>query len=230
MSNRTQKKIGAVEKEAPRSEVSLYAPIKDFLEGMGFEVKAEVSGADVVAVRGEALLVVELKTRFSLTLLQQGVERQKLTDVVYVAVPLPSGRAAGKAFRENVGLCRRLGLGVLSVSARDQVVVEADPGPYQPRPQPKRRDAMLKEFQRRRGDPNTGGTRGKIETAYRQDARDCAQYLAANGSSRGRDVAGATGVSRATRIMADNHYGWFCRVQNGIYDLTQEGRAALVEN
>ena len=230
MSKRTKEKSKPLKNEGPRSEAPLYAPIKALLEGMGFEVKAEVSGADVVAVRDEALLVVELKTRFSLTLLQQGVERQKLTDVVYVAVPLPPGRAGGKAFRENVALCRRLGLGVLSVSARGQVVVEADPGPYQPRPQPKRRAAMLKEFQRRRGDPNTGGTRGKIETAYRQDARDCALYLAANGSARGRDVAAATGVSRATRIMADNHYGWFCRVQNGVYALTPEGQAALVEN
>lgn len=230
MPKRTKEGITSRQKEGTRSEASLYAPIKDFLEGMGFEVKAEVSGADVVAVRDGALLVVELKTRFSLTLLQQGVERQKLTDIVYVAVPLPPGRAGGKAFRENVTLCRRLGLGVLSVSARDQVVVEADPGAYQPRPQPKRRDAMLKEFQRRRGDPNTGGTRGKIETAYRQDARDCARYLAANISARGRDVAAATGVSRATRIMADNHYGWFCRVQNGVYALTPEGQAALIEN
>ena len=29
-----------------------------------------------------------------------------------------------------------------------------------------------------------------------------------------------------SRLMADNHYGWFQRVEKGIYDLTDAGRAA----
>jgi hypothetical protein len=34
-------------------------------------------------------------------------------------------------------------------------------------------------------------------------------------------------VAQATRLMADNHYGWFTRVATGIYTLTEQGRAAL---
>ena len=36
-----------------------------------------------------------------------------------------------------------------------------------------------------------------------------------------------TGVARATRMMADNHYGWFERVGTGVYGLTEAGQAAL---
>ena len=39
-------------------------------------------------------------------------------------------------------------------------------------------------------------------------------------------MAKETGVERATRLMADNHYGWFERVEKGIYGLTEKGREA----
>ena len=194
---------------------------------MGFEVKSEIAGADVVACRDGEMLIVELKTAFSLTLLQQGVARQKLTELVYVAVPEPKGQAGAKALAANVALCRRLGLGVLTVTPRGGVALRADPGPYRPRLDPRRRDLMLGEFARRAGDPNRGGTRGTIETAYRQDARACAACLAEAGAQPGRRVAAATGVARATRIMADNHHGWFVRVRTGVYDLTEAGRAEV---
>ena len=83
-------------------ESELYAPVKSWLEARGFEVKAEVGAADVVACRdGDDPVIIELKTGFSLTLLQQAVARQAITDAVYVAVPRWKGKAGWKA-------CRRL--------------------------------------------------------------------------------------------------------------------------
>lgn len=212
------------------SETDLYIPVKSWLEGLGYEVKAEVGAADVVAQRGDAdPLIVELKTGFSLTLLQQAVARQAVTDTVYVAVPRWSGKAGWRAFKGNLGLCKRLGLGALSVRLETGAVqVHCHPVPFQPRKSKRKRNALLKEFDRRTGDPNAGGTRGKIITAYRQDADRVASFLAAHGPSSGASIARDTGVTRATRMMADNHYGWFRRVERGIYDLTQEGRAAIV--
>ncbi len=204
------------------SETDLYAPIKTWLEGLGYEVKAEIAGADVVALRGEAEpVIVELKTGFSLALLQQAVARQAVSDAVYVAVPRWKGRAGWRAFKGNLGLCRRLGLGVLSVRLRDGLVqLHHDPAPYRPRKSPARRAALLGEFARRTGDPNTGGTRGRLITAYRQDAERLRAYLAENGPSRGAEVARATGIPEATRMMRDNHYGWFRRLERGIYGLS----------
>ena len=81
------------------AETDLYAPVKAWLEARGFEVKAEVGAADVVAVKdGEEPVIIELKTSFSLVLLQQAVARQAVTDAVYVAVPRWKGRAGWKAF------------------------------------------------------------------------------------------------------------------------------------
>ena len=202
-------------------ETELYAPVKAWLEGLGYEVKGEVGAADVVAVQdGAEPVVVELKTGFSLTLLQQACARQAVTDAVYVAVPRWAGKAGWRAFKGNTGLCKRLGLGVLSVRLKDGFVqVHADPGPYQPRKSKLRKSRLLGEFAKRAGDPNEGGTRGKVVTAYRQDAERCRDYLAEHGAARGRDVAKATGVERATTIMRDNHYGWFEKVETGIYRL-----------
>lgn len=202
-------------------ETELYAPVKAWLEGMGYEVKGEVGAADVVALReGAEPLVVELKTGFSLTLLQQACARQAVTDAVYVAVPRWTGKAGWRAFKGNTGLCKRLGLGVLSVRLKDGFVqVHADPGPYQPRKSALRKSRLLGEFTKRAGDPNQGGTRGRVVTAYRQDAERCRDYLAEHGAARGRDVARATGVEKATTIMRDNHYGWFEKVETGVYRL-----------
>lgn len=211
------------------AETELYAPVKTWLEARGFEVKAEVGAADVVAVKdGEEPVIIELKTSFSLVLLQQAVARQAVTDAVYVAVPRWKGRAGWKAFSGNIGLCKRLGLGVLSVRPKDGAVeVHCDPAPFQPRKSKARKARLLKAFSRLEGDPNTGGMRGEKVTVYRQDAEKCAVFLSENGASRGRDVAKNTGVEKATTMMRDNHYGWFEKVDKGVYMLTESGVAAL---
>ncbi|PIE13417.1 MAG: hypothetical protein CSA70_05885 [Rhodobacterales bacterium] len=214
------------------SETDLYAPVKAFLLGQGYEVKGEVGAADVVAVRdGDDPLIVELKLGFSLTLLQQAVARQRVSDTVYVAVPRWKGKAGWRAFKGNVGLCKRLGIGVLSVRLADgQVQAHCDPVPFQPRKSRRHKTALLKEFAGRRGDPNKGGmARDIIVTAYRQDAVKCAEYLACEGPSKGAVVARETGVTRATRMMADNHYGWFMRVEKGIYALSDHGRSEIAD-
>ncbi len=203
-------------------ETTLYEPIKRFLENQGYEVKAEVGVADVVAVRGdESAVVVELKTAFSLSLFHQATERQTITDSVYIAVPASQGRGFRGALRKNLTLCRRLGLGLMTVRLRDQlVVVHADPAPYRPRQSKWKKARLLGEFSRRVGDPNVGGaTRRRLVTAYRQDALRCVKFLSENGATKAALVAKASGVTNARRIMSDNYYGWFERVRTGIYDL-----------
>ncbi|MEY4635991.1 MAG: hypothetical protein RJA55_1789 [Acidobacteriota bacterium] len=206
-------------------ETDLYEPIKQFLEQQGYEVKAEIGAADVVGVRGdERPLIVETKTAFSLSLFHQGTERQAITDLVYLAVPLGRGMTFRRALRRNLKLCRLLGLGLITVGAREpRVQVHADPGAYRPRPSRRKKVQLLGEFKRRVGDPNVGGaTRKGLVTAYRQEATRCAQFLSEHGATKAALVAKGSGVAYARRIMADNHYGWFQRVGNGIYDLTPE--------
>ncbi len=215
--------------QRPR-ETDLYPPVKALLESQGYEVKGEVGAADVVAVRGgdDAPVIVELKTGFSLALIHQAIARQSITDAVYIAVVRAPGGVFGKALKANVMLCRRLGLGLMTVRLSDGLVeLHCDPAPYRPRKSPRRKSRLLREFARLEGDPNTGGaTRSGLVTAYRQDALRCAAMLAEAGPAKAAQVAAAARVPQARRLMADNHYGWFERVARGVYGLTEEGRAA----
>ena len=197
-------------------------------------VKAEVDGCDVVAMRGhEPPVIVELKVAFSLVVVFQGIARQGFSDNVYLAVPTFSNR--GVQQRDALALCRRLGLGLLTVRLEPAPLVEAflDPAPFRPRRRKQAAERLLREFQQRVGDPNQGGVnRRKIVTAYRQDALRCAMHLHHHGPSKASDLAIQTGVERARAIMSADHYGWFERAAQtprGIYTLTPKGQRALEE-
>lgn len=209
-------------------EADLYPAVKAWLTRQGYDVRAEVGPADVVARKdGAPTVVVELKVAFSLALFHQGISRLSVTDQVYLAVPEPKK----KARRDNVAMARRLGLGVLSVRVRDgHVDVLCAPGPYAPRKSPKKKAKMDKAFDRLRGDPNEGGTtRHGIVTGYRADAIRCARFLAVHGPAKGAEVAKWTEVPIATRIMADNVYGWFERVSRGVYGISDAGQKGLAD-
>ncbi len=211
-------------------ETDLYAPIKALLETQGYEVKGEVGSADIVAVRGdEEPVVVEMKGGFSLSLFHQAIERQRVTDAVYVAVPRGTGKTFGASLKKNVKLCRCLGLGLMTVRLKDGLVeVPLDPAPYKPRKAQRQKARLLKEFAKLAGDPNTGGsTRKGLMTAYRQDALRCLNLLSELGPTKAAIVAERSGVETARRLMADNHYGWFERVSTGIYGLSPNGQRAL---
>ena len=208
-------------------ESDLYPALKGFLEAQGYTVKAEVGACDVLAIRGEdPPIVVEMKLSFSLALIMQGIARQTLFDNVYLAVPVSGEKGWKLRYRDNIALCRRLGLGLLAVKG-DTVEPHLDPAPYAPRKNTARANALLKEFHRRVGDPNRGGTTGiKRMTAYRQDALRCGAGLWA-GPLKASILSKATGVPRARTILHDDHYGWFQRVDRGIYALTDKGRTDL---
>jgi hypothetical protein len=70
-------------------ETALYRPVKRYLEALGFAVKGEVCGCDLVALRGgEPPIVVigELKHAFTLELVLQAVDRTAACDEVWLAV------------------------------------------------------------------------------------------------------------------------------------------------
>jgi hypothetical protein len=205
-------------------EVELYAPVKAFLEARGYDVKGEIAGCDLVAIRAEEpAVIVELKLTFTLGLVLQGVDRLAIADIVYLAVP------AGATRRRGIRpLCRRLGLGLLAVHApRPRVEVLVDPGPYRP-PHNRRRSArMLREHGLRRGDPTPGGAnRAPIMTAYRQEALRLAAALR-DGPATVAALRVAAEAPNAGPILARDVYGWFERVERGTYSLRDQGRAAL---
>ena len=208
-------------------ESDLYAPVKALLEGQGYSVKGEVQGCDVVAVRGgDPPVIVELKRVFGLGLVLQGINRLAISDTIYLAVG-----AWPKNMRDTKKLCRRLGFGLMIVD-KSRVDVLLDPAPWTPRKNKRRIGRLLGEHARRVRDPNLGGSSTKVPmmTAYRQQALRCAGLLATNGPMKVAALRAAANAPRAAAILRADHYGWFERVERGIYALTPKGRAGLAQH
>ncbi len=131
-------------------ETSLYSPVKGFLEGLGFVVKGEIGGCDLLALSADSppiVVICELKLQFNLELVLQGVDRMAANDEVWLAACMSArgkGREGDARFRN---LCRRLG-----VSASGQVQVLLNSIAATPRRDPKRRSKLIDEHRRRKGD------------------------------------------------------------------------------
>ena len=211
-------------------ETDLYRPIKLHLERLGLEVKGEVCGCDLVALSGnspELVVIGEMKQSFTLELVLQAVDRTSACDEVWLAVRA-SKRGRGRENDARVKkLCRFLGFGLLTVNAGGRVDVVVEPAPWKPRRDAKRRSRIVEEHRRRKGDPVVGGsTRTPQMTAYRQQALTVANALAGK-PSRPRDLRIL--VPDVAKILQGNVYGWFERIERGLYGLTSSGRIALVK-
>jgi hypothetical protein len=202
--------------------------VKIFLEALGFSVKGEIGGCDLVGLKGDGppvVVVVELKLTFNLELILQAVDRATASDEVWLAARLSArgkGRESDARFRN---LCRRLGFGMLGVGEAGQVSILVSPDAPFPRNNARRRSKLVEEHRRRQGDPVVGGsTRTPQMTAYRQQALACAAALA-SGPGRPRDLKPA--IPDAAKILQGNVYGWFVRSGRGVFVLTPLGLAAL---
>ena len=209
-------------------ETALYLPVKRFLEKLGFSVKGEVGGCDLVALSGDdppVVVIGELKQTFNLELILQAVDRAAAADEVWLAAKLSirgKGRESDARYRN---LCRRLGFGMLAVTDSGNVEVIVKPPTTAPKRNLKKRSRLVAEHSKRIGDPAMGGsTRAPIMTAYRQQALVCASALS-GGPQRVRDLRAH--VPDAGKILLHNVYGWFDRAERGMYVLTDAGHAAL---
>ncbi|WP_106766541.1 DUF2161 domain-containing phosphodiesterase [Paenibacillus faecalis] len=166
---------------AIKHEAELYAPLKAFFELRGYDIKGEVRNCDIVGIKDglDEPLIVEMKKTFNLALLLQGVERLKMSSLVYLAVEKCRTKkgAVNQRWSELRNLCRKLGLGLITVTFYKTkapfVEVLCDPweGNEEMRKAPRKRERLLMEFRERSGDYNTGGvTRAKLVTAYREKA------------------------------------------------------------
>ena len=142
-------------------ETSLYRPVKAFLEGLGFLVKGEIGGCDLLALRGDdPPLVGDRRTQADLqSRARLAGGRPRGPPATRFGRPLASRRAekGGKATSRFRNLCRRLGFGLLGVLANGEVQVLVSPAAPTPRKNPRRRSRLVAEHRPRRGDPVEGG-------------------------------------------------------------------------
>lgn len=208
-------------------ETDLYQPVKDYFEAAGYTVQGEVKHCDLVAQRGdEPLVIVELKTSPNLGLLVQATDRQAISECVYVAVPKKKYRR--NQWRGIQRVIKQLGLGLLVVSTSKlgDVVTEL----FAPTPmrkiQARKKKAVLNEVNQRQHSYNVGGaTRTELITAYKQNAILTACFLDHLSAASAANLRKLGAEKNTYQILSSNHYGWFEKVERGIYTLTKKGKA-----
>lgn len=214
-------------------EEDLYKPIYDYLSGLGYTVRSEVNHCDIAAFKGEELLVVEMKKSLNLDVILQAVLRQKLADIVYIAVPKPSRDLFSKRWKNLSYLLKRLQLGLMVVSLKEDfsyTEVVFEPKAFDMQKSRKhskgKKQELIKEFEARYGDFNTGGSTGKkLMTAYREKAVHIACCLIKYGQLKPKELRQlGTDEKKTTSILMKNHYGWFESISRGIYDINDKGR------
>lgn len=218
-----------------RFERDMYAPVKAYFQSQGWDVKAEVQGCDMAALREGRLLMAEMKLTLNLDVVLQAVERQSAADTVYIAVPGKKKAMRTQRWRGSLELLKRLNIGLIVVWATAgaydvEELVEPAEGGGQPRGRAARKRVRIEqELNGRTGDWNTGGVHAhKLVTAYREAALRVAKQLAQGAPMSAKQLKPAGERSTRTyRMLTDNHYGWFRRLGQGLFGLTDEGVKAL---
>ena len=111
-------------------ETALYLPVKRFLEKLGFTVKGEIGGCDLVALSGDdppIVVIGELKLVLQSGTDPAGGRSRRRRDEVWLAAKMSArgkGRESDARYRN---LCRRLGFGMLAVTNTGDVEVLVKP-------------------------------------------------------------------------------------------------------
>jgi hypothetical protein len=215
-------------------EVDLYEPIQKHFKKQGYRVNGEVHDCDVTAVKGEDLVIIELKKGLNIDLLLQATRRQRLTDLVYIAIPKPK-RVSRRRWNDILALLKRLELGLITVSfagIRRNIEFVLHPEPYERglSKNKKKRAAILAEIEGRSTDYNIGGSnKSKIMTAYKENCIQIACYLEQLGPMSPKALIKLGTGDKTPSIFYQNYYKWFERIERGVYAITDQGRQELQE-
>lgn len=215
-------------------ESDLYRPVCDYFTSLGYDVQAEVKSCDLVASKDGETVIAELKTSFCLKLVYQAIERQSITDLVYIVIPRPKKGAKGTQWRNMLKLMKKLNIGIITVamdSPMRAVDVVSVPDITDSSKNSRKKAALNKEMQARNMRTTTGGTtHTKILTAYREKSIFVLCIMELLETASPSAIANLTGIDNAGYILSRNYYGWFEKISKGLYCLSNEGLNTLSGN
>ncbi len=212
-------------------ESDLYQPVCKFFTELGYDVQAEVNSCDLVAKRDGEIIAAELKKSFCLKLVYQAIDRQSMTDFVYMVIPRPSKGAKGSGWNDMLRLAKRLNLGIITValdSPLKTVDVVAVPENNSARKNYTRKAALSRETDSRNLRTNIGGiNKTKILTAYREKSIFVLCLTEKYGQITQATVNKLLNEPYAGNIISRNFYGWFEKISKGLYSVSAAGKAVL---
>jgi hypothetical protein len=128
-----------------KKESDLYPIIKKYLKEQGYTVFAEVAcdyrGVDMVAVKGDEHIAIELKLQFNYKLLRQAYLGKSHFDKVYIAYPVKNATlfhvddvywSLRETTRQKYDLCRAWGLGIMQVLPTGMIYEALEPTQQKP--------------------------------------------------------------------------------------------------
>ncbi len=212
-------------------EEDMYKHIKKHYEKLGYKVDGEVKDCDVVCLKEDEIVVIEMKKTFNTKLLYQAISRQKITEKVYVAIPRPK-KFTIKKRREITVISGRLGIGVILINMtkskydKFQIILEPKKVSVVVK---KKREEILNELNNRNLNINVGGvTNKKINTAYKEKVVKIATALEATKENTAKELIKTFECDKTTnRILYINNYKWFENVSRGVYKLNEYGEKKL---
>lgn len=212
-------------------EFELYEPIKELLIASGYQVKGEVKDIDVLASKDDVYVAVELKTSISIKLIYQAIDRQKTMDMVYVGLPKTALPKQRRRYQEWIYLLKRLEIGLIVVNHKQAEVIldidaydrEKSRAYYK-----KRKSKILKEYHLRKNDQNIGGTKGKHLTRYKEMVVEIGLYLLEHEQASPKEIKEQTHVLKTASILQKNYHQFFKRISRGLYGLTDDGKAEIL--
>lgn len=215
-------------------ETELYEPIKSYLLKNGYKVQAEVKNCDIACLYENKLIVIEMKKSFNLKLLYQAMDRKSFADKVFVAINRPKNFRK-KETKHMLKILKSMDIGLITValdSPLKAVEIVLEPEDKTIKRKTRKRTMILNELQRRNLNTNIGGSTKKdnILTAYREQVifLACALNKIEKGSPS--SIKKQFNIQNASYILQNNHYGYFERIERGVYTLSEKGKDMLKQN
>ncbi len=211
-----------------QKEVEMYEPVKKKLEQMGCTVRSEIKDCDIVAMRGEEMIIVEMKKSFNITVVYQAMDRRSITPNVYVAIPRPSSLRE-KSTRMMLRLLNELGIGLITVGNNSMRNVDIWVEPKSSIRVNKKRTGIVKaEFEQRTEDRNIGGSTGKkLVTAYTEASVLALCHMEIYDKMRISDIKKFGYPEKMKNALHSNAFGWFERSGRYDYGMSEKGVEAL---
>lgn len=213
-------------------ETQLYPPVKRLLEKMGYTVRSEVKSCDIVAIKDEHIIVVEMKKTFNMTLLYQAMDRKTITNDVYVAIPRPANYR-NKNTRMMLKVLKGLGIGLIAVGVKGikKAEIISEPEKKATNVNSRKRAWVKKEAVQRSADRNIGGsTRTKLITAYREASVLALCHMEEFDTLNTAYLKKLGYMEKVRNALKSNAYGWFEKVGRGTYAMSEVGIKALYED
>jgi len=213
-------------------ETELYQPVKKLLESMGYHVKGEIGAIDIFGVSENTTIAVELKTTVNLKLFYQAIDRQKLVDKTYIAVPTEALKSHRKQIKSFHLLIKKLELGLIEVMRNEaRIIIDINENrlTIKQKKNTKKGKRLIKEFNERQNNQNIGGTNGKKITAYKEKAIRVAVMLDKMKTASPIILKNHTGIDNVGSILTKNYYQWFERIDRGLYQLSSKGENELID-